>query len=83
MNDIIFRADDISKKYMWSGRPVLNHLNMEIRRGEIYGFVGANGAGKTTLIRILAGFSSQTDGKLELFGESGICLKDKASAAES
>lgn len=39
MNDIIFRADDISKKYMWSGRPVLNHLNMEIRRGEIYGFV--------------------------------------------
>lgn len=37
---------------------------------EIYGFVGANGAGKTTLIRILAGFSRQTDGTLELFGEA-------------
>lgn len=39
MKDIVFRANYIIKKYMWSERPVLNHLNMEIRRGEIYGFV--------------------------------------------
>lgn len=69
MTEIVFRASDITKKYMKQDHPVLNHLNMEIRRGEIYGFVGANGAGKTTLIRILAGFAGQTAGKLELFGE--------------
>lgn len=78
MADIIFRAKDITKKYMGIDHSVLNHLNMEIRRGEIYGFVGANGAGKTTLIRILAGYARQTGGKLELFGEEDpkkLCLQ--------
>lgn len=75
MAEIVFRANDITKKYLKLERnnrdirPVLNHFNMEIRRGEIYGFVGANGAGKTTLIRILAGFIRQSGGKLQLFGE--------------
>lgn len=69
MAEVVFRASDITKKYRRSDRPVLNHLNMEIRRGEIYGFVGENGAGKTTLIRILAGFAGQTSGKLEILGE--------------
>ncbi|MCM1500505.1 MAG: ATP-binding cassette domain-containing protein [Clostridium sp.] len=69
MAEIVFKASDIIKKYKSTDHPVLNHLNMEIRRGEIYGFVGANGAGKTTLIRILAGFAMPTEGKLELFGE--------------
>lgn len=70
MTEIVFRASDITKKYVkhQHNHTVLNHLNMEIRRGEIYGFVGANGAGKTTLIRILAGFAEPTGGKLELFG---------------
>ena len=78
MTETIFRANDIIKKYRKSDRPVLNHLNMEVRRGEIYGFVGANGAGKTTLIRILAGFSGLTGGGLELFGEDNpekLCIQ--------
>lgn len=76
MADIVFKASNLTKKYIQltnkyvlRSQPVLDHLDMEIRRGEIYGFVGANGAGKTTLIRILAGFIRQTEGKLELFGE--------------
>lgn len=69
MAEIVFSASDITKKYKKHNHTVLNHLNMEIRRGEIYGFVGANEAGKTTLISILAGFVGQTGGKLELFGE--------------
>lgn len=71
MGETVFRACDITKTYTKHKRShtVLKGLNMEIRRGEIYGFVGANGAGKTTLIRILAGFIRQTDGRLELFGE--------------
>ena len=42
---------------------------MEIRRGEIYGFVGKNGAGKTTLLRVIAGAVLLTGGTMELFGE--------------
>ena len=42
---------------------------MEIRRGEIYGFVGKNGAGKTTLLRVFAGAVLLTGGTMELFGE--------------
>lgn len=75
--ETVFKASGLTKRYMMlinkcvlEKYPVLDHLDMEIRRGEIYGFVGANGAGKSTLIRILAGFSRQTDGTLELFGET-------------
>lgn len=70
MAEVVFSAYDITKKYTKHRHSALDHLNMEIRRGEIYGFVGANGAGKTTLIRILAGFVRQTGGRLELFGEN-------------
>ncbi len=76
MTEIVFQASEVTKEYFKLDRQgglrkecVLDQLNMEIRRGEIYGFVGANGAGKTTLIRILAGFYRQTGGRLELFGE--------------
>lgn len=76
MAEIVFRASEVTKDYFKLDRKgglrkegVLNQLDMEIRRGEIYGFVGANGAGKTTLIRILAGFYRPTGGRLELFGE--------------
>ena len=45
-------------------------LDMTVRRGEIYGFLGRNGAGKTTTIRAMMGIISADDGEIELFGES-------------
>ena len=79
MAEIIFKAENIVKKYKKKGTFIaLNGVDMEIRRGDIYGFVGQNGAGKTTLIRILAGWATQTSGSIELFGESGrkgLCQK--------
>lgn len=79
MAEVIFKAEHIVKKYRRKRTfPALNGLDMEIRRGDIYGFVGENGAGKTTLIRILAGWVTQTSGNITLFGESsgkGLCLK--------
>lgn len=45
-----------------------DHLNFEVRRGEIFGFLGANGAGKTTAIRILCGLSYPTEGELKVAG---------------
>ena len=44
MAETVFKACSLTKKYMMADRSVLRHLDMEIRRGEIYGFVGANGA---------------------------------------
>lgn len=78
MSEIIFKTENIVKQYRkfdvstlrYKTYYALNGFNMEIHRGDIYGFVGKNGSGKTTLIRLLAGFVRQTDGKVELFGES-------------
>lgn len=47
----------------------MNNINIEIRRGEIYGLIGENGAGKTTLIKILTGLILKTDGKITLFNK--------------
>ena len=79
MTEIIFKADKIVKQYKKKKTfPALNGFDMEIHRGDIYGFVGQNGAGKTTLLRILAGFVTQTSGNIELFGErnqKNLCQK--------
>jgi ABC-2 type transport system ATP-binding protein len=45
-------------------------LDLEVRRGEIYGFLGRNGAGKTTTIRMLLGLVAPSEGEAALFGES-------------
>lgn len=68
MSEIIFAAKNLTKKYRKNY--ALDRLNLEIHRGDIYGFIGKNGAGKTTLMRILTGRAMQTDGTIELFGES-------------
>jgi len=45
-----------------------DHLTFQVRRGEVFGFLGANGAGKTTAIRILCGLSYPTSGEIEVAG---------------
>lgn len=81
MSQIVFSAEDLTKKYLNKSSyhmvSALNHFNMEIRKGEIYGFIGENGAGKTTLMRILTGRITQYGGKITLFGketENEICV---------
>ena len=48
---------------------VVDHVSMNIRRGEIYGFVGRNGAGKTTVMRLICGLIQKSSGSYELFGK--------------
>lgn len=48
----------------------VDHLNITVNQGEIYGFLGRNGAGKTTTIRMLLGLIKPTHGKIEIFGEN-------------
>lgn len=60
------RADGLVKKF---GSFVAVHpLSLEVRRGEIFGLLGANGAGKTTTFRMLCGLSSCDGGTVEIAG---------------
>lgn len=62
---IVLKTENLKKKYKKT--LALNDLNMTIREGDIYGFVGKNGSGKTTLIRIITGVAHQSIGSYNLF----------------
>jgi ABC-2 type transport system ATP-binding protein len=53
-------------------------LDLEIERGEIFGFLGPNGAGKTSLIKVLMGLSRPTSGSVEVFGRRPRDARTKA-----
>lgn len=63
----MLQIKNIYKKY--DSVLALNGLNMEIGKGQLYGFVGPNGAGKTTTIKIIAGLLPMTQGEIWLDGE--------------
>jgi len=65
-NEVILRTENLTKRY--GEIQALTNLNLEIHRGEIFGYIGHNGAGKTTTIRILAGLLKPTDGKATIAG---------------
>ena len=51
----------------------VNDVSLNIRGGEIYGFLGLNGAGKTTTIRMLLGMIKPSEGSVALFGTKVQC----------
>lgn len=69
MSEYVLRTKNLCKCY--GKKMVLTDINMDIKKGEIYGFIGKNGAGKTTLMRIICSLASATEGDIELFGEAG------------
>ncbi len=74
MTDTIIKIHNLDKTYKKTiGNPekaVLNGLNMQVDKGDIYGLVGRNGAGKTTLLKCITGLILPTSGSIELFGEN-------------
>jgi len=64
----IIRTVGLTKTY--KGTTVVKDVNMNVKKGEIYGFIGKNGAGKTTTIRMLLNLIKQSSGTVELFGET-------------
>jgi ABC-2 type transport system ATP-binding protein len=62
----IASARDVKKSY--GDVIALNHLNMEIRAGELLALLGPNGAGKTTLVRLLLGSARPDAGSVSVFG---------------
>jgi putrescine transport system ATP-binding protein len=51
------------------GAVAVNHVSLEIAKGEIFALLGSSGCGKTTLLRMLAGFETPTSGRIVLNGQ--------------
>ncbi|HMM13838.1 MAG TPA: ABC transporter ATP-binding protein [Parvibaculum sp.] len=64
-NDLAIDVTGLTKSF--GGRRVVNNVDMQVARGEIYGFLGPNGSGKTTTIRLLCGLLTPDAGR-------GTCL---------
>jgi ABC-2 type transport system ATP-binding protein len=58
----------------------VDHIDLNVRAGDVYGFLGPNGAGKTTTLRMALGLIMPTEGKVELFGRDP--MRDGARALE-
>lgn len=68
--EYVLQSNSLTKSY--SGVSVVDHVNLNVRKGEIYGFVGKNGAGKTTFLRLILGMAVPTEGSFTLFGSDNI-----------
>ncbi|MER3558267.1 MAG: hypothetical protein C4336_01510 [Armatimonadota bacterium] len=73
MSDYAIKINNLTKRYsgLWSQQPVdaVKNLNLEVHRGEIFGFLGPNGAGKTTTIKVLLGIIYPTSGEAYVLGK--------------
>ena len=66
--DVAVATTGLTKAF--SGKTVVDHIDLRVPRGSVYGFLGPNGSGKTTTIRMLLGLARPTSGRVELLGRS-------------
>jgi ABC-2 type transport system ATP-binding protein len=74
--DIILRTVGLTKRF--GALEAVKNLNIEVYRGEVFGFLGPNGAGKSTTVGMILGLVAPTSGSIELFGHN---LKDNPWSA--
>jgi ABC-type multidrug transport system ATPase subunit len=64
----VIRTEGLTKRF---GRiTAVDDLDLDVREGDVYGFLGANGSGKTTTVRMLLGLVLATSGSMEVLGET-------------
>ncbi|GBG11257.1 bacitracin ABC transporter ATP-binding protein [Paenibacillus agaridevorans] len=68
MEEYVLQTRQLTKQY--PKHTALAQVDLSIRKGSIYGFIGQNGAGKSTLMRIISGLAFPSFGSFELFGQS-------------
>ncbi len=74
-NDIILKTANLSKKF--GKLKAVDNLDIAVRSGNIYGFLGRNGAGKTTTIRMLMGIINPDAGNISILGEKSKRITKK------
>ncbi len=70
MREVAVRAENLGMRYgkKWA----LTHLDLEVYRGEVFGFLGPNGAGKTTTLKLFTGLMRPSSGRSSIFGEDSL-----------
>ncbi len=63
----VIQTMGLSKRY--KNRWAVDHLDLQVEQGDIYGFIGRNGAGKSTTLKLLCGLARPTMGEILLFGK--------------
>jgi ABC-2 type transport system ATP-binding protein len=66
MNETVIQTEKLTKRF--GDFIATNEITFEVKKGEIFGFLGANGAGKTTAMRMLCGLSTPSSGKATIAG---------------
>ncbi len=64
--EIILKTEGLTKKY--DNKPVVDHVSIEIHKGEVFGLLGPNGAGKSTTMNMICSLLKPTSGAIEIFG---------------
>ena len=62
----VVEIQNVTKKF--KGKTIIDSLNFNVNKGEVFGFLGPNGAGKTTTIRMMVGLISMTSGDIKISG---------------
>ncbi len=70
------KVEDLYFSYV-EGKPILQHIHFDIKKGEMVSIVGKNGAGKSTLSNLICGFYKPTKGRILLNGEDVAPLSIK------
>ncbi len=74
--DIILQTFTLGKQY--KNRWAANDINLEVHRGDVFGFLGPNGAGKSTTIRMILSLIKPTTGSVAIFGHDLFDEREKA-----
>ena len=64
-----FAVETTALTKIYGDKAAVKQLDLRVREGEIYGFIGRNGAGKSTTLKMLCGLASPTEGEIRLFGK--------------
>lgn len=65
-DDLVIRARGLTRRF--GALVAVDHIDLSVRRAEVYGFLGPNGSGKSTSIRMLCGLLLPSEGEIEVLG---------------
>ena len=71
-DDIVIEARGLTRRYGRGPAFAVDHIDLDVRRGEIFGLLGPNGAGKTTTILMVLGLTEATEGSVTVLGHDPL-----------
>lgn len=73
--EYVIETKELTKRY--PNKTAANNVNMHVKKGDIYGFIGKNGAGKTTTMKMILGLANPTSGQVLINGNSNLANERK------